>query len=51
MQIEIDLKRNDCHFDQCRNYEDGKCLNDEDRKGCVEIAMAVLCINAEELKK
>ena len=47
MQIKIDLKGNNCHFEQCRHYEDGKCLSDEARKDCLDIALAVLCINDE----
>lgn len=43
----IDLKSNNCNFEQCQNYEDGKCLNKDDRRNCLEIAMAVLCIDTE----
>lgn len=44
MQIEVDLKRNNCHYEQCRHYEDGMCLNDKARRDCLDIALAVLCI-------
>lgn len=46
--INENIKSNNCNFEFCRNYEDGKCLNAEDRKNCLEIAMAVLCINEDE---
>lgn len=46
--ISENIKSNKCQFEQCRNYEDGYCLNDEDRKNCIEIATAVLCIDTEK---
>ena len=48
LTISENIKSNKCQFEQCINYEDGYCLNDEDRRGCIEIAMAVLCINEDE---
>lgn len=47
--IRENIKNNNCRFEFCRNYEDGKCLNETDRKNCLDIAMAVLCINEEDL--
>ena len=46
-QIRIDLKENNCRFEQCRHFDNGKCLNDDARKMCLEIAFAVLCIDTE----
>lgn len=48
VQVNIDENSNKCQFEQCINYEDGYCLNDKDRKNCIEIATAVLCINTEK---
>lgn len=39
---------NRCDFSECRNYEDGECMDDEARKGCVEMSMAILCIKQED---
>lgn len=46
-QIRIDLKENNCRFEQCRYFDNGKCLNDDARKMCLDIAFAVLCIDME----
>lgn len=47
--ISENIKSDNCRFEQCRNYEDGKCLNEDDRKNCLEIALAVLCIDEESI--
>ena len=47
MQVNINIEKNNCQFEQCRYYEDGICLSDEARRDCVEIATAVLCISDE----
>lgn len=44
MQVDIDIAKNNCHFEQCRHYLDGECQNNEARKDCIEIAVSVLCI-------
>ena len=49
MQEKINLKNNNCNFKECRNYEDGKCLNEKDREYCLEVALAVLCLNEDDL--
>lgn len=43
MHIDTDLTKNNCNFPHCRYYLNGKCLNDNRRKDCLEIALAVLC--------
>lgn len=48
MREKANQKSNNCHFKECRNYEDGECLNEQDREYCLEIARAVLCIDEEE---
>lgn len=47
MRIKVDLKGNSCQFEQCVNYYEGICLNDQARKDCLDIALAVLCVNKE----
>lgn len=49
MLKDVNLETNRCRFEQCINYEDGKCLNEDDRKNCLEIALAVLCIDEESI--
>lgn len=49
MQIETDITKNNCHFEQCRNYHEGKCLNGKARKDCLEIALAVLCATEKRI--
>ena len=48
MKIEIDLKSDKCNYPECRNYNDGICYDMEARKDCLDIALAVLCLNNEE---
>ena len=33
-----------CNLTTCRYNEDGKCTNEENRKECIEVASAVLCL-------
>ena len=49
MQGKINLKSNKCNFKECRNYEDGQCLNEKDREFCLEVALAVLCLNEDDI--
>ena len=44
VRVDINIKSNKCDFEQCVNYHDGICFNDQARKDCVDIATAVLCI-------
>lgn len=48
MLIEIDTTKNDCRYEYCKHYDEGKCLDDNARKDCLEIAMAVLCVSEDE---
>lgn len=43
LNLEINLRENKCHFEQCIHYVDGECQSDDARKNCLEIALAVLC--------
>lgn len=45
MQIEVDVTKNDCNYEQCRYFAYGKCHSRRARKDCLEIALAVLCLN------
>lgn len=47
MRVDIDIKNNRCDFEQCVHHYDGICINNQARKDCLEIALAVLCINKE----
>lgn len=47
MRVDIDIKNNKCRFEQCRHFSDGECLSDEARKDCIDIALAVLCLDKE----
>lgn len=47
LNIRIDTADNKCQYENCVNYDDGICLSEESRKDCLEIALAVLCINKE----
>ena len=49
MQEKINLKSNNCHYPECIHYEEGKCLDDDARKNCLEFALAVLCLNEDDL--
>lgn len=49
MQIETDISKPDCQFKECRYWRDGKCINDDARKECIEVALSVL--NAAEKTK
>ena len=49
--IEANVTKNDCQFEQCRHYNEGKCLNGKARKDCLEIAMAVLCATDRDAKR
>lgn len=44
----IETENNKCNFRECRNYENGECLDDKARKDCVEMSMAILCISQED---
>lgn len=44
----LDLKGNKCRYENCRHYYNGKCLDKRARKDCLEIALAVLCIDMED---
>ena len=48
MKVDIDVKSKKCDFRQCINYESGECMSEENRRDCLEIALAVLCIKEEE---
>ena len=48
LNVKVDLNDKHCNFVNCVHYENGVCRNKESRKDCVEIAMAVLCINEDE---
>lgn len=43
MLINVDLTSMECHFENCRYYENGMCLDKESREYCIEIALATLC--------
>ncbi len=43
MLINVDLASMECHFENCRYYENGMCLDKESREYCIEIALATLC--------
>lgn len=47
MTVEIDLKSNKCNFPECRHYEQGECCDKKSRKDCLDIALAVLCLNED----
>ena len=47
MTVEIDVKSNRCNFPECRHYVNGECTSEEHRKDCLEIAIAVLCLDKE----
>lgn len=34
-----------CNLTSCRYNADGKCINDEKKKECIEFCEKVLCIN------
>ena len=46
--VEIDYKSNRCNFPECIHYESGICADMKARKDCLDIALAVLCLNNEE---
>jgi len=43
LNLEINLRENKCHFEQCVHYADGECQSEDARKNCLDIALAVLC--------
>lgn len=47
VRVDIDIKNNKCDFENCVHHHDGICINNQARKDCLEIALAVLCINQE----
>nr|DAI88273.1 MAG TPA: hypothetical protein [Caudoviricetes sp.] len=47
MKVDIDLQSNKCNFPECQEYEDGVCTSEEHRKDCLDIALAVLCLDKE----
>jgi hypothetical protein len=48
MRINLEIPKDDCDFEFCRYFEDGKCLSESARKDCLEIALAVLCVRGED---
>ena len=42
MQIDVDITKPDCQYKECRYWRDGKCINDNARKECLDIALSVL---------
>lgn len=47
LNIRIDTADNKCQYENCVNFDNGVCLSEESRKDCIEIALAVFCINKE----
>jgi hypothetical protein len=47
VRVDINIKSNKCDFEQCVNHYEGICLNKQARKDCVDIAIAVLCLDKE----
>lgn len=45
MVINFDEKSDKCNFAYCRNYVNGECHNEDDRKQCLELAFAVLGVD------
>lgn len=50
-KVSIDIKSNKCNYPQCIHYESGRCLNLIERRNCMEIALAVFCLNEELLNE
>lgn len=48
MLKEIDVKSDNCNYEFCRHYENGKCQDADARKECLEIATSVLCIDKDK---
>lgn len=48
MDVSIDLRSDGCNFQFCRHNEGGKCNNEIARIDCLEVALAVLCIDEEQ---
>lgn len=45
MVINFNEKSEKCNFAFCRNYVNGECHNEDDRKQCLELAFAVLGVS------
>lgn len=41
----IDTETDRCNFPFCRFHVDGICHSEEHRKDCLDIALAVLCLD------
>lgn len=39
----------ECHFENCINYEDGRCQDSEMRKVCIDMSEKILC--QDEVRK
>ena len=48
MKLEIDLKSMKCNYKECWHYYEGECQDEEARKNCQDIALAVLCVSEGE---
>ena len=42
---------NKCNLTTCRYNADGKCTNEEERKECVRVSKAVLCIDGKSINE
>ena len=51
MYAEIDIEHQKCKYPECRHYEDGVCNDENARKDCIAIAMAVMNVDVEKRKK
>lgn len=51
MTVDIDLQSKGCNFQFCRYNENGKCTNDVARLDCLEVSLAVLCIEVEDAEE
>lgn len=47
MDVSIDLKSDGCNFQFCRHNDNGRCVNEIARLDCLEVALAVLCIEVD----
>lgn len=48
MLVDVSIGEDRCNYEFCRHFENGKCRSADARKECLEIAIAVLCIDKDK---